>query len=147
MFKKVVRQLADFFNILTRAMHGTLQSSVRFRTVRQKMMATSGTSCRWWFVGLLVIVGVQLIFGMMLDGQVLASTYQNESSHDRPYADTGRSADILDEAQEQDDSAMGPDGGNRPPIPIPSGLRWHHPLMPGQLQLMPGPFRPPRLFQ
>ena len=110
------------------------------------MMVTSGTSCRAWFVGLLVIVGVQLIFGMMLDGQVSASTSQSESSHDRPYADTGRSADILDEAQEQDDSAM-PDGRNGPPMPAPSGLRWHHPLMPGQLQLMPGPFRPPRLFQ
>jgi hypothetical protein len=128
-------------------MHGTLRSLVRFRTVRQKMMATSGIPCRVWFAGFLVIVGVQLIFGMMLDGQVLASAYQSESAHDRPYTDPGRSADILDEAQEQDDNAMGPDGRNRPPLPTPSGLRWHHPVMSGPLELMPGPFRPPRLFQ
>jgi hypothetical protein len=128
-------------------MHGTLRSAVWFRTVGRKMMATSGTLCRVWFVGFLAIVGVQLIFGMMLDRQVLASAYQSESAHDRPYTDPGRSADILDEAQEQDDSAMGPDGRNRPTLSAPSGLRWHHPLMPGQLQLVPGPFRPPRLFQ
>ena len=125
-----------------------LRSAERFRTVRQKMIATtSGVPCRAWFVGLLAIVGVQLIFGMMLDGHVRASAYQSDSSHERPYADAGRSADLMDEAQEQDDSAAGPDSGTRPPLPSPSGLRWYHPLMPGQLQLMPGPFRPPRLFQ
>lgn len=110
-------------------------------------MVSLGVSFRTWFIGLLAMVGVQLIFGMMLDGHVLASAYQNESAPDRSTPDAGRSVDIMDEAQEQDDSAAGPDHGNRPPLPNPSGLRsWHLPK-PGQLQLMPGLFRPPRLFQ
>jgi hypothetical protein len=93
------------------------------------------------------MAGVQLIFGMMLDGHVLASVYQSDSTHDRCTSDAGRFADLMDEAQEQDDSVAGPDGGNNPPLPNPSGLRPSHLLLPGQLQLMPGLFRPPRLFQ
>jgi len=82
----------------------------------------------------------------MLDGHVLASAYQPESVHDRCTSDAGRTADLMDEVQEQDDSAAGPDGGYSPPLSNPSGLRSSHLLLPGQLQFMAGPFRPPRLF-
>jgi hypothetical protein len=111
------------------------------------MMVSLGLSSRTWFIGLLAMVGVQLILGMMLDGHVLASAYQSESSHDRSNPDAGRSVDIMDEAQEQDDSAAGPDHKSGPPLLNPFDLRSWHPLMPGQLQPMPGLFRPPRLFQ
>jgi hypothetical protein len=93
------------------------------------------------------MVGGQLIFGMMLDGHVLASAYQSESAHDRCTSDAGRSADLMDEGQEQDDSATGLDGETSLPLPNPLGLRPSHLLRPGELQLIPGLFRPPRLFQ
>jgi hypothetical protein len=108
-------------------------------------MVSSTVFGRAWFVGLLLMVGVQLIVGVMLDGHVLASASQSESAHDRGSSDAGRTADLMDEAQ--DDSAAGPNGGHSPPLPDLSGLRSSHLLLPGQLQFMAGPFRPPRLFQ
>jgi hypothetical protein len=111
------------------------------------MTAIYGPSRRAWLIGLLFLAGIQLVFGVMLDGYVLASAYRSEPVHDRPYVDAGRSADIMDESQEQDDSAAGPERGTRPPLRDLSGLRWFHAFVSGQLQFMPSPFRPPRLFQ
>ncbi|HEX2055891.1 MAG TPA: hypothetical protein VHF07_05325 [Nitrospiraceae bacterium] len=111
------------------------------------MMATSGASWRAWFAGLLLLAGIPLILEVMLDGYVLASAYQSKPVHDRPYVDAGRSADLMDESQEQDDSAAGPESETGPPLRNLSGLRWFYPPVSGQLQLIPSPFRPPRLFQ
>jgi hypothetical protein len=107
------------------------------------------TPCRHrlvWFLGLLLIVGVQLIFGMIQDGQALALSYESGPAHGQPYADAGRSADLMDDAQEWDDHMAGPDNGTSRPLSNPAGFRLLQFFMPGQLQFVPGPFRPPRLF-
>lgn len=106
------------------------------------------TPCRHrpvWLVGLLFIVGVQLIFGMIQDGQVLALSHESGPAHDQPYADAGRSAD-MDEAQEWDDNMAGPDNGNSLPLSNPVGFGLFQSFMPRLLQFVPGPFRPPRLL-
>ena len=108
-------------------------------------MAILGGPCRAWLVGLLIILGVQLIFGTLQDGEATVLSFETDSRHDRPYAETGRLADFMDEAQEQDDTVSGPDHGLSPPF-NPIGLRAAHSIMPGPFHLMPAPFRPPRLF-
>lgn len=100
-----------------------------------------------WFIGLLVLVGVYLIFGMVRDGEALVPvSHEFGSAHDRSFADAGPSADVLDETQEQDDNLADPDDGDSRPLRYPVGRRTCQSLMPPQLQLMPGPFHPPRLF-
>ena len=102
---------------------------------------------RLLFLGLLFFFGAQLVFGTIQDGQVLASPHESGPPHDRPYADAGRSVDLIDEAQEEDESLAGPDDRDRPPLSNAAGPRWFHSFMPGQLELVSGPFRPPRLLQ
>ena len=110
------------------------------------MVAILGGPWRVWLAGLLVILGVQLIFGTFQDGEATVLSFETDSSHDRPYADAGRLADFMDEAQEQDDNVSDPDHGLSPPLD-PIGLRVAHTIKPVPYRLMPAPFRPPRLFQ
>ena len=110
------------------------------------MIGTPCHHCPVWFIGLLLIVGVQLIFGMIQDGQVLALSYESGPAHDQPYADAGRSADLMDEPQEWDDNLAGPDNGNSLPLSNPAGFGSFQSFLPGEMQFVPGPFRPPRLF-
>jgi hypothetical protein len=113
-----------------------------------KMIVTPRQTRSGWFIGLLLMVGVQLIFGMIQDGEAIVFLSQNSNpAHDRSCADSGRSADLLDETQEQEDSVAGSDNDSNRPLRNPVGLRICQPLMFPQLQLTPGPFRPPRLFQ
>ena len=102
---------------------------------------------RLLFLGLLFLFGAQLVFGTIQDGQVLASPHEPGPPHDRPYADAGRSVDLMDEAQEEDESLAGPDHRDRPPLPNAAGPRLFPSIMSGQLELVSGPFRPPRLSQ
>ncbi len=110
------------------------------------MTAILGGSCRAWLVGLLLILGVQLIFGTLQDGEATVLSFEADSRHDRPYADADRLADFMEEAQEPDDNVSGPDHGLRPPFD-PAGLRVAYTIKPVPGRLMPAPFRPPRLFQ
>ncbi|WP_447601797.1 hypothetical protein [Nitrospira sp. Nam80] len=111
------------------------------------MMVIRRQSRSGWFIGLLVLVGVQLIFGMAQDGEAIVRvSHESGPSHDRSLADAGPSADLVDETQEQEDNVAGPGDGDSRTLRYPAGLRMYQPLMQAQLQLMPGPFRPPRLF-
>jgi hypothetical protein len=102
----------------------------------------------WGFMGLLLLlIGVHLIVGIMQDGHVLASAYQSDSTHDRSPAYAGRSADLIDDAQELDDNLPGPDAGEGRPQSPGSGLQVVGPFMPGPFQPLSGPFRPPGSLQ
>jgi hypothetical protein len=111
------------------------------------MILTLQRQRRLWFVALLLFFGAQSVLGTTQDGQVFASPDKSIPAHDRPCADPGRSVDLMDEAQEEDGSLAGPDDRERPPLPNAAGFRWFHSLLPGLVEPLSVPFRPPRLFQ